>query len=295
MATKTISIIYFSGTGGTALIAREFAAAFSAKGRPVRLLSLDRKMQTAKAADFASIADASDILLLLYPVYAMGAAAPVYDWLATAPQGKGLKTAVISVSGGGEVWPNTACRYKAIKQLEAKGYGVFYENMLIMPPNCMKQASDDLSMHLLNVMPRKVEQIASALLSGRRRRTGFPFFSWPLTLLNISQSKGFREFGESLKATDACTSCGLCALECPRENIKMEGGRPSFDSNCAACLRCYYGCPVRAINPQKKSMPIWPEYDLAKLSGRMEGKALKPVRECAKGIMFWAVRRYLES
>jgi len=294
MKNDTVSIVYFSGTGGTELIAREFGARFSAAGRTVRLLSLDKKEQAAKAADFAAVAE-SGLLLLLYPVYAMGAPAPVHEWLRNMQEGRGLRTAVISVSGGGEMWPNTACRYKAIKLLEAKDCEVFYEDMLIMPPNCMKRASDELAMHLLNAMPRKAGKITEDLLSGRRRRTGFPLFAWPLTLLGISESKSFRKFGQNLQASDKCTACGLCARKCPCDNIVMENGRPSFGGNCSACLRCYYGCPVHAISPQKDTMPIWPEYDLGKVKERMKGKPLPPVENCAKGIMFLTTRRYLKD
>jgi len=294
MKNDTVSIVYFSGTGGTGLIAREFAARFSSAGKTVKLLSLDKRAQAENSADFAAVPD-SGLLLLLYPVYAMGAPAPVHEWLGIMPEGNGLAAAVISVSGGGEMWPNTACRHKAIKQLQANGCEVFYEDMLIMPPNCMKRASDELAMHLLNAMPGKVERIASDLLSARRHRTGFPLFAWPLTLLGISESKSFRQFGENLQASDKCTACGLCAQKCPCDNITMVNGKPSFGADCSACLRCYYGCPAHAISPKKNAMPIWPEYDLEKLKERMKGKPLPPVEDCAKGIMFLATRRYLKS
>ena len=62
----------------------------------------------------------------------------------------------------------------------------------------------------------------------------------------------FRRFAMSDKAfaanADVCTRCGLCARECPANNITLDGGSlPRWHGNCTMCLSCIHRCPVRAI------------------------------------------------
>lgn len=50
------------------------------------------------------------------------------------------------------------------------------------------------------------------------------------------------------KASDACTACGQCVRICPRGNITLKDGKPSFGSNCIGCLSCLQYCPTQAIS-----------------------------------------------
>ena len=50
------------------------------------------------------------------------------------------------------------------------------------------------------------------------------------------------------KNTKTCSSCGLCAKQCPTKDIAMIAGNPVWQNkNCTGCLRCYHNCPKRAI------------------------------------------------
>lgn len=52
------------------------------------------------------------------------------------------------------------------------------------------------------------------------------------------------EFG----ATDACISCGRCALVCPTVNIVLDSDRrPQWGKECMICLACYHVCPRHAV------------------------------------------------
>ena len=48
-------------------------------------------------------------------------------------------------------------------------------------------------------------------------------------------------------ATDACTSCGICSRVCPKKNIAMVNGHPTFLHNCSCCMACVAYCPTKAI------------------------------------------------
>ena len=58
---------------------------------------------------------------------------------------------------------------------------------------------------------------------------------------------------KAFAASDACTSCGLCAARCPLNNIALEGGRPVWKGTCTHCMACIGGCPAEAIEYGEKS------------------------------------------
>ncbi len=53
---------------------------------------------------------------------------------------------------------------------------------------------------------------------------------------------------KAFSVSDKCISCGQCVKLCPRQNIKMENGKPRFGTNCAQCLGCLQYCPKNAIS-----------------------------------------------
>ena len=52
-------------------------------------------------------------------------------------------------------------------------------------------------------------------------------------------------------ANSSCIGCGTCVRVCPRGNIRLVGGKPSFGTNCIGCLSCVQFCPKGAINVGK--------------------------------------------
>ena len=50
------------------------------------------------------------------------------------------------------------------------------------------------------------------------------------------------------KANSSCTSCGLCAQNCPASAISAGTPRATDKSKCISCMRCVSICPVHARN-----------------------------------------------
>ncbi|MBI9108861.1 MAG: DUF362 domain-containing protein [Spirochaetales bacterium] len=44
-----------------------------------------------------------------------------------------------------------------------------------------------------------------------------------------------------------CTCCGICALRCPLQAIRIDGGAEIDLDACLKCYHCYYLCPEKAI------------------------------------------------
>ncbi len=286
--TETVHLVYFTGTGGTKRVADSLGQAFSRRGLKVQTTELNARPHEPVEAD---------LLVLAYPVYACNAPTPVDEWVAAAPDGTGREAAVVSVSGGGEVTPNTACRADVIRRLERKGYRIAGEAMFVMPANLFIAYDDALCAMLLQAAPKKAEAFVSAVLSGNGDRMRPHPWDRVLAKLCTIEKMGDGFFGQKLKANDDCVSCGWCQAHCPRGNIKMRGGKPYFSNRCVICLRCVYGCPKKAIIPGIGSRFVLEQgFDLNAAEERAGRLAvLPPVSQVARGLVFSGVRKYLDN
>lgn len=288
-----IQIVYFSGTGGTARVAACLAQAFATRGSAVVSLSLECRRNGDPPP--AAIGSSVNLLVLLYPVYAFGAPTPIHDWLARLPEGNGLRCAVLSVSGGGEIWPNTASRVSCIRRLEKRGYAVFYERMLVMPSNSISPTTAHLAVRLLEILPAKAGHCVQEILSGVRRRQRKLWTAELIAALSSMEKIGAKRFGRSLKADARCTGCGICADRCPRANIHMDGDRPRFGKSCVICLRCVYDCPAKSIAPSRlfRGLLLKEGYSLEQIEGSLWEE--QPSSSTDKtGLLFAGVQKYLD-
>ncbi len=283
---QTLQIVFFSGTGGTARVAARLAEAFTRRGIAVQRCALRAK----PCAPFTA-----EALALLYPVYAANAPQPIGEWIAAAPPGENRPAIVISVSGGGEVSPNTACRVATVRALRAKGYRVVYEAMAVMPANFLVPYSDTLSALLLRKAAPVAERIAAEVLAGVERHPRPLPIDRVVSVACLVEHLGSRLFGRSLHASPDCSGCGLCEANCPRGNIVLQNGRPVFGNRCVFCLRCVYGCPRRGIEPGFARFTILKDgFNLAAVEARTwDQTSFPPVEELTPGKALAGVRAYL--
>ena len=299
---KKLLIVYFSGTGGTRKAAGAFAEAFSKKGCQTHTFSLDDLWNSKPVKSMEDYLKTADALVVLYAVHAFDAPEPVYTWIAGLPDGAGraMPTMVISVSGGGEAWPNTACRHECIAALENKGFRVDYEEMLVMPCNWVFALDDRLSMHLLRALPAYARLFAGEFLSGTRRRLPWRKPDIIQRTVPAREKKGIKRFPEGITIGDSCTGCGCCAKHCPTGTISMEGNRPRFGDTCVGCFRCVYGCPSRAMS-SNNFMVLKKGFSLERLESRLAeiergsdpDAELGDYAQFARGF-FKALKKYLD-
>ena len=240
---RKINISYFSGTGGTEKIATLFNSYMIEKNISVEIHSLN-KNYIEKSIFFN---DNIDLILLLFPVYAFDAPKIIYDWCKLLPPGSNLPIVIISVSGGGEVWINNACRIGIIKKLKKKGYRVMYETMVRMPSNFLKETPEQLSLEIIKELPNKVKTITAEILSGKERYRKPEFCGRIFTFLFKLEKITIWQFGKSLKINSKCNKCNLCINNCPTNNIMWDKTKIKFKYNCEGCLKCVYNCPYKAI------------------------------------------------
>ncbi|MDF2988198.1 MAG: hypothetical protein K0R50_3708 [Eubacterium sp.] len=283
---KSVMLVYFSGTGGVKRIAETFRFNLSNRGITVIENNLDLSIVNCNRYSNMSV----DQIILIFPVHAFDAPDPIYRWIENTGI-TGDRIAVISVSGGGEVWPNTGCRNNCCRALEQKGLTVSYERMMCMPSNWVFNINDHMAMWLLRIIPDKVNNILDELLCGKVRRTKYkkgPFRK----LITKLEKQNTAKFAKELAIDDNCTGCGLCAAHCPVDNIELRVKKPVFKENCIMCYRCIYNCPSHALK-SKSFMVLKNGYNLTAVERRMKGIELEQVEKCCKGLMWKPVRKYL--
>ncbi len=284
---KLVKIVYFSGTGGTARAANCIAEAFKRYGAGVVSYQLGRE-EIPEAEE--------DMLVVLYAVHACNAPEPVYKWIDALERADRTPAAVISVSGGGEITPNTACRISSISRLMKKGYDVVYEDMIVMPSNWIVATDDGLSARLLKVLPLKADSIVRELFQGVIRRSKPNIQDRIFSRLGELEKLGARAFGKRIRAGSGCNLCGWCEKNCPQGNISVGVAAPVFGGRCIFCLKCIYGCPKKALKPgMLKFIVIKEGYDLKAVENRTRDMRLRPVEELAKGYLWKGVKNYLLS
>ncbi len=284
---KSVNIVYFTGTGGTGYIAGCFEESFKRH-------SILTYKTVLNSRDENTTYDA-DMLVILFPVYAMNAPQPIYEWIKSTQKVNGKPAVVISVSGGGEVTPNIACRVDTVKKLENKGYKVVYEKMLVMPSNWIVPVKDEIAIMLLRAATIRVEKIVQEIMSGTENRTRPKTIDRLLSILGRLEKKATKYFGKGIKVKDSCSGCGWSAKNCPRCNITMNAGNPSFSNKCVLCLRCLYGCPQKALEPGFiKFVVIKEGYDINAILWKMnDANEINIDDYLEKGWLWDGVRSYL--
>ena len=244
---KTINIDYHTGTGGSELVARLLAEKLKTSNCNVEVNRIYRnRINGVEEVDV-------DYYILIFPIHSFNAPKPIYEWVEHLA-GNNCKTAVISVSGGGNVITNSACRCKTVKLLKKSGFNVIYEEMVRMPNNWMKAPKEKKFISIISKLPNKIEHIAQTVISEKRSKKIIYWIDYLITALGEAEKKGTQKFGNGIKVLDSCTGCGLCAKNCCSSNIKMERhgetdlrAKPKFGNQCDMCLGCVYNCRQKAL------------------------------------------------
>jgi len=236
-----IRIDYYTGTGGAKLVAELLAEQLKNAHHHVEVNRIYRD----NINDVENLE--TDYYILIFAVHSFNAPKPIYEWVEHLA-GNHCKTAVISVSGGGNVMTNTACRCKTVKLLKMRNLNVIFEDMVRMPNNWMKAPDIKKCTQILSKLPDKIEKIAKTIISEKRKKKIIYWGDYLISALGEAEKKGTQKFGSGIKVLDTCTGCGLCAINCCSSNISMEN-KPKFGNRCDMCLGCVYHCPQKALQP----------------------------------------------
>ena len=246
---KKIRIDYCTGTGGSKLVAELLAENLKKSNVTVEVNRIFR----AETANIEEIN--TDYYILIFPVHSFNAPQVIYNWV-NHLRGNRCKTALISVSGGGDVLSNSASRHKTVKLLKKSNFNLIFEEMVRMPNNWMKAPNEAKCTKILSELPIKIDAISQAILSEKKQRKIIYWIDYLISALGESEKNGTQKFGKGIRVLSLCNGCGVCAKNCCSSNIQLENktsassiSKPVFGDYCDMCLGCIYNCPQKALRP----------------------------------------------
>jgi len=253
---KNIRIDYYTGTGGAKLVAELLA-------KKLKINDINVEINRIYRDNIAGIDEINvGYYILIFSVHSFNAPKPVYEWVEHLA-GNRCKTAVISVSGGGNVLSNTASRCKTVKLLKKRNFNVVFEEMVRMPNNWMKAPDEKKFTRILSKLPDRINTIFQAVLSEKKSRKIIYWIDYLISVLGEAEKKGTNKFGNGIKVWDSCTGCGICVKNCCSSNIKMINDtdtdfapKPKIGNRCDMCLGCIYNCPHKALHPTKMAFQV---------------------------------------
>lgn len=286
--SKKFVLAYFSGTGCTKAVCDCFE-------QQLRKEEIDCIKVNVADQEQLDLGDA-DTLVIFSPVYAFRLASIMEKWIKSLPKVRNRSAVIISVSGGGEISPNTACRIPCRRLLEKKGYELQYEKMIIMPSNFAVQAEEKLNLELLTVLPDKINRTVLDILDEKKCVSVPKLQDRVFAVGGKAEHFGAGIFGACIRTTKDCSKCGFCVRNCPQKNIRMVKGRPKFGFHCMWCLKCIYQCPCKALTPGILKFSVLKEgFDLREMNRKAEEASVRSDHRQEKNLLWQGVIDYLSS
>ncbi len=240
-----IAIIYFSGTGNTWYIARQYERALIQLEQQVDLLPLERVL---RAEDQEALAG-YDLLGLGYPIHAWNAPRLMANFMRRLPRSAGQRlflfvTTDLPVAGAFD-WARDLLARRGYALVHEAHYYVANNFLFAQPP---KQDETTFARRLA-WLDADVQEAAAEILAGHERHTyASRAERWLLSNLVWQFYRfGCRHIYRFFHVREACNQCGLCVRLCPARNIRLVEGRLRFGAECTFCLRCMNLCPQQAI------------------------------------------------
>jgi ferredoxin/flavodoxin len=248
MTGKSVGILYFSGTGGTKLVAELLGELLSAR--------LECDVSSIEDARAAELAAGSGFLVLLYPTYYLKPAPSMSEFVdrlgpLVPPRAAHIVTTC-------ELYSENSIRRLSLALKEA--------GVIAVGSTVIHAPGSDVTLVFPGVLipwwyrfekglGDKLRQAAREIVAAAEApqlRDSIPRPKWytPFTqLLQILILNRFDLWRHGLRVLpDRCATCGACVKDCHRGAWAIEGGRLLHSSErCELCARCLHSCPSNAI------------------------------------------------
>lgn len=241
-------ILYFSGSGNTAFVAKQIAA-------ELKTLQVDAELHATEES-FATQPDRFDYLILGCPKYYEY---PILDFIGyikrKLPPSRRNIPVLLFVTQAGTLPTDWRGLYrilskKGYRPTAAKSFPIANNLTIFSFFSLTKEAQINENLQKLNadLLPLLRKFIAKEHCMEKAGR-GLGIFEKAVAHLCTGL---FPVFFMKFSPSSACTGCGHCANRCPKHNIRMVAGHPVFGRGCLFCMRCVTGCPENAILYSKK-------------------------------------------
>jgi ferredoxin len=250
-----VAIFYFSGVGGTRVVAEILRTRLSGL-IPCEVRSIEEK-------DAAKAIARVDVIVLCYPTYFLKPAPAMADFASRLPaETRGRRVFLITTY---ELYTGNSNRRLALL-LRGRGFAMAGAYELRSPGTDVTCVIPDRLCGWLyrfeRRFPEKIAEIvrdiagsvrdiegrvvAPPLEVGIPRPKWYSPLAWPLQVLFLD---GFIRWKDRMKVLEErCSGCDLCVRDCHRGAWRRIGERLEHSGeSCDLCLRCVHHCPRRAI------------------------------------------------
>ena len=228
-------ILYYTGTGNSAYVARRIGAR---TGDTVVDL-----LEKLRAGDHTPL-HSDRPWVVAAPTYAWQLPRLVRDWLRQTKL-TGNRNIYFVLTCGGSIGGAGAHLETLCRDLGLTFRGCV---PIVMPENYIamfKVPDEPESRRIVAAAGPAIDAAADAIISGKPFpvRSGGKLRS---SLVNILFYALFVK-AKKFRVSDACTGCGRCAAVCPLNNVQLKAGRPVWGNACTHCMACICTCPAEAI------------------------------------------------
>lgn len=177
---------------------------------------------------------------------------------------KGKKIFLITTMGlfAGD---GTGCAARLLKKYGAEITGGL---QIVMPDSigdckALKKTREQ-NKEIIAKADKRIIEAAKQIREGRYPKEGLSFAAHLAGLFGqrlwfYNKATGYTD---KLKINqDKCLGCGICAKNCPTQNIKIEDGKAVASSKCTMCYRCVNHCPGQAMTLLGKTLYEQPTFE----------------------------------
>ena len=249
-----MNAIYLSGSGNTKHIVTLLLNELGNAGICAPIESDDVK----KALE-------GDEIIIAYPTMFSNIPYLVRDFInSNEAVWKGKKIFLITTMGlfAGD---GTGCAARLLKKYGAEITGGL---QIVMPDSigdCKAlKKSKEQNKAVIDKADKRVTEAAKKIREGNYPKEGLSFAAHLAGLFGqrlwfYNKTTGYTD---KVKIDPAkCIGCGICAKNCPTQNIKIEDGKAVASSKCTMCYRCINHCPKQAMTLLGKTLYEQPTYE----------------------------------
>lgn len=239
-------IYYFSGTGNTEKVVKEYVKNLETLGVAVEA----RKIEAEHVNDKAKNIDLSefDLLGVAYPIHAFNAPSIVLKFLKKIKKQPKKTRLFIAKTSGEPLRLNNISSSKVKSILKRRNFELTNEYHYCMPYNIIFRHSDNMAYKMWNTAVNLIPLDCFEIVNGKKVKLKYIPFSSVLAGIMRVEHWGGRFNGKHYKVNEKCVKCQKCVRACPTNNIRIdENGNFHFGKNCLMCMRCSFFCPTDAI------------------------------------------------
>ena len=243
-------ILWYSGCGNSRFVADTLSRELSDDN----MVFIPQAARENRTLEFGP----DDVLGIVFPVYSWSVPKLVSEFLRTAPI-KGKPAYIFAACTCGDETGLTIRHLK--KDLRKQGLTLDAFFSFQMPETYINRPGfklDTPENARRKISATKTQLDETIKLIKQRSQGNFDQLKGGSSFLKSNILKplfyGLLITDRKFTVSDACIDCGLCARNCPLQNITMENGRPKWNGHCTNCMSCYHRCPKNAINFGKASI-----------------------------------------